>query len=87
MMTTGTEYRKINMYEKDEDEGNVGAQWKMARDVFKPKPSESQRIGDITITLHDVDYGQPSRVHQLVDAGSSEFESHEDVMAKLLGKI
>lgn len=82
----GVEVWEVGMYEKDEDEGNVGFQFKMAREVFKPivinHPTESVRKTASRYTNPILSSLTAIRV----DEGAKEFESHEDVMAKLVGK-
>lgn len=74
------------MYEKDEDEGNVGFQFRMAKEVFKGEQPSS-----CVQSMHSFPAKGPApvlnQVQRRVAAGASEFTSHEDVMAKLLGKL
>jgi len=77
------------MYEKDEDEGNVGFQFKMAAQIFREAPkagricNERSKYAKNPITNPII---KPV-AHTIVDAGVAQFAGHEDVMAKLLGKI
>lgn len=63
------------MYEKDVDTGDVGAQWHIARSVFKPAPA---KIVEPKIV--------ESSVNRMVREGVSSFAGHEDVMKKILGE-
>lgn len=69
------------MYEKDEDEYNVGLQFRMAKDIFKqPKPKVIARrpnpiSNPIIKTVNDA----------IVDEGATQFAGHEDVIKRFLG--
>lgn len=82
------------MYEKDEDEGNVGFQFKMAKDIFKPSPTRLdniQRNSGGSGPMHSLPAQGAgpilNEVQKRIAAGTNGFESHEDVMVKLLGKV
>lgn len=74
------------MYEKDEDYGNVWAAKqlaaKMTREALSPV---SKELYQITETGTKMLYLNP--LDAVVANGAKQFTSHEDVMAKLLGKI
>lgn len=75
-----------SMYEKEVDAGDIGAQWSMAREIFKDgnRPMVSVQAG----YMKD---GQPiaamqlNVVNRLVAEGARQFKDHDDVMMKLLG--
>ena len=62
-----------------DDEDNVGAGWKIAREVFKSPAQVMAAKNRYTNPILQ------SKLHVIVQAGEKEFTSHEDVMAKLLG--
>ena len=75
-------------YQRDEDEGNIGAQWKIAREVFKTKPLAQQKTNfesDVAVTTYGAGPVYLNPVDKLVANGASQFTSHEDVIKKLLG--
>lgn len=77
------------VYEKDEDYGNVWAAKKLAAEL-KSGDIRHQVPEPTPIELFTTPYTNPlvrTKTHRMVDSGAKEFESHEDVMAKLLGKI
>lgn len=72
------------MYEKEVDCGDIGAQWAMAREIFKKdKPAASAPVAQ---TGDDAPGGmRASVVNRLVAEGALKFKDHEDVMSKLTG--
>ena len=75
------------MYEKDEDDYNVGAEWRMAKGIFKNSSTLMTNIPQKPQQPAQIDAMQYNRVNQLVAQGARQFEGHEDVMAKLLGQL
>lgn len=77
------------MYEKDEDYGNVWAARKIAADMASEVFKVAPRAGTNCHPPFKSPITNPivlDKIHAVVDAGAKEFASHEDVMAKLLGK-
>ena len=77
------------MYEKDEDDyndynGNVGFQFRMAKDVFK-SPLVMPATQTVKRENTHVDSMQYNATNRLVAEGAKQFAGHEDVIKKLLG--
>lgn len=74
------------MYEKEVDAGDIGAQWSMAREIFKDgnRPMVSVAPDQIKdgATLQAM---RLNVVNRLVAEGARQFKDHDDVMMKLLG--
>lgn len=71
------------MYDKDEDDYNVGAEWRMAREVFKEAPRRGVANRHYPVTNPII----KPLIHTRVDEGAKEFSGHEDVIKKFLGGI
>jgi hypothetical protein len=76
------------MYQRDNDEdyGNVWAAKKLAADLLKrePKVGRSRNEQPRCVITNPI---VMDKVQVSVEDGAKEFSSHEDVMAKLLGKV
>jgi hypothetical protein len=73
------------MYEKDEDDYNVGAEWRMAKGVFKGSPTLITNIPPKPQQPAQIDSMQYNAVNRMVAQGARQFEGHEDVIKRFLG--